>query len=136
MVRVSTLRLSLLRAGYLLLVIGLGMRMWPALFGPVKDMELMEGAVTCMLWALSVLAILGLRYPLQMLPLLLFETLWKLAWLLTVALPHWSAGQMDSGMTATAFACLLGVIYPIIIPWGYVFETYLRGPQRAVAHSQ
>ena len=126
MTEVSIMRLYLLRAGYLLIAVGLGMQMWPAILYRVATMELMHGVVTCMLWALSVLALLGIRYPLQMLPLLLFETLWKVVWLLTVALPHWSAGAMDAGTAQTAIACLMGVIFPIIIPWSYVFKNYVK----------
>src|ERR1700761_581552 len=117
---VSTFRLYLLRAGYLLLAVGLGLQIWPAFVGNhVGGMELMEGAVTCMLWALSILAWLGLRYPLRMLPLLFFEMAWKAAWLFAVGLPHWSAGNMDPGFAATAFACLIGVVFPFLIPWSY-----------------
>lgn len=65
---------------YLVLVIGLGMQVWPEIIDHVYSMKIDSGIVTCMLWALSVLSVLGLRYPLQMLPLLLFEITWKTAW--------------------------------------------------------
>jgi hypothetical protein len=35
-----------------------------------------------MLWALSVLAAVGLRYPPAMLPLLMWEVTWKGVWML------------------------------------------------------
>jgi hypothetical protein len=122
---ISTLRLYLLRAGYLVLVIGLGMEMWPALIGQVYSMKIDSGMVTCMLWALSVLSILGLRYPLQMLPLLLFEITWKAAWLLTVALPHWTKGQWNQDLASTTFAVSLVVIFLPLVPWTYVFRNYV-----------
>jgi hypothetical protein len=81
-----------------------------------------------MLWSLSVLALVGIRYPLQMLPLLFFEMTWKAAWLLTVALPLWSRGRMDAGTADTAFACLMVVIVPVVTPWRFVVENYLRKP--------
>lgn len=70
---VSALRLNLLRAGYLLLVVGIGVAMWPTLLRAGPELELMHGAALSMLCALGLLAVLGLRYPLQMLPLLMFE---------------------------------------------------------------
>lgn len=122
----STFRLYLLRAGYLVLVIGLGMQMWPAIVSHVYSMKIDSGVVTCMLWALSVLSILGLRYPLQMLPLLLFEITWKTAWLLTVALPHWVRAQWNADLASTTFAVSLVVIFLPLIPWSYVFEHYVK----------
>lgn len=123
---ISTFRLYLLRAGYLVLIIGLGMEMWPAIIGQVYSMKIDSGLVTCMLWALSVLSILGLRYPLQMLPLLLFEITWKAAWLLTVALPHWTRGQWNQDLASTTFAVSLVVIFLPLVPWSYVFRNYVR----------
>ncbi|HJT43645.1 MAG TPA: hypothetical protein VJ750_09105 [Rhizomicrobium sp.] len=126
MTTVPTWRLHLLRAAYLLLVVGLGVQVWPKMISGISTMTLGGGTVTAMLWTMSVLAIVGLRYPLQMLPLLFFETIWKAAWLLTVALPHWTAGTMDHRMAESAFACIMGAIFPIVIPWDYVFDNYVR----------
>lgn len=86
----------------------------------------MQGVVNCVLAAVSLLALLGLRYPLQMLPLLFFEMVWKSIWLIVVAMPLWSAQQMDANTWETAVACLMGVIFPIVIPWRYVFANYFR----------
>ncbi len=56
---------------------------------------LMSGVADSLLGALALLCILGLRYPVKMLPLLLFETAWKTAWLLGFALPLWLAHRID-----------------------------------------
>jgi hypothetical protein len=112
---VSLIRLYLLRAMYLLIVVGLGIVIWPGVIQHDKPWGLMQGVVNCMLAAFSALCLLGLRYPLQMLPLLLWELAWKSIWLLVVALPLWSSGQMDAATWST-------------IPWRYVFAHYLRKP--------
>ena len=116
-------RLHLLRAGYLVLGVGLAVTKWP-LFLDDAPWPLMDGVVTCMLTAMSLLALVGLRYPLRMLPLLLFEVLWKLFWLAVVALPQWSAGEMDAATREVAGACLLVVIFLIVIPWRHVATHY------------
>lgn len=126
---VSLLRLYLLRAMYLLIVVGLGIMVWPGVIHHNKPWELMEGVVACMLAAFSALSVLGLRYPLQMLPLLLWELVWKSIWLLTVAYPLWSAGTMDAVTRANAAACLWVALVPLVIPWRYLVEHY--GMKRA-----
>lgn len=125
---VSTFRLYLLRATYLLIVVGLGMQVWPEVLQHAK-LSLMDGVVDSMLAAISIMALLGIRYPLQMLPLLLFELTWKSIWLIAFALPLWSAQDIDAGTRETIKACLMGiVIFPISIPWGYVFAHYVKQP--------
>src|SRR6478736_10386602 len=69
---VSLTRLHLLRAGYLLIGVGIALVKWPLLVNHAQPWPLFEGVVTCMLVALSLFAFLGVRYPLQMLPILLF----------------------------------------------------------------
>jgi hypothetical protein len=124
--RISTWRLHLLRAGYLLLVVGLGSEVWPQIFDHPSTWMLPRGIVVSMLGALSALSLLGLRYPLQMLPLLFFEMVWKTIWLISMALPLWTAGRLDAGTAETAFECLLVVIFLPIIPWDYVFQSYVK----------
>ena len=118
-------RLYLLRTTYLIVATGLGVEVWPGIVHHVRPWQLMQGVVSCVLGAVGLLAVLGLRYPLQMIPLLLFELAWKSIWLGVVALPLWSAGTMDADTWDTASACLMGVIFPVAIPWRYVVANYV-----------
>jgi len=125
MPRIPLWRLYALRAAYLLIAVGLGVEIWPGVIHHAKPWELMQGVVCCVLAAVSILAVIGLRHPLQMLPLLLFEIIWKGLWLAIVALPLWSAHRMDAATSETAGACLIAAIFPLVIPWPYVFSNYL-----------
>ena len=128
MTQLSPLRLNLLRLGYVILVVGLGADIWPGLLNPAKAWPLMNGVVVCMLGALSLLSVIGLFHPQKMLPLLLFEVAWKAIWLTRIALPLWSAGRLDADTAETAGECLLIIPFLVLIPWRYVFETFVRGP--------
>ena len=127
-IEVPVFRLYALRAGYLLLVVGLGPLIWPAMIHHARPWDLMQGVANSMLAAMSALAVLGIRYPLRMLPLLFFELLWKAIWLIAIALPLWSAHKIDANTADTVTACLMGVIFPVVIPWPYVFGNYVRKP--------
>ena len=129
MYEVSTFRLYVLRATYLLIVVGLAFMIWPLLLNQPDDLEHMRGVVWSLLAGVSVLAAIGLRYPLQMLPVLLFELVWKSIWLLAIGLPHWSAGTLEGGNLGTWSDCLISVpLMLIAIPWGYVWRHYVRKP--------
>ena len=123
MTQVSAVRLYLMRALYLLIAVGLGVTIWPQV---IHHPLTMHGSTSSLLGAMAVLAVLGIRYPLQMLPLLFFELVWKTIWLIAVALPLWSAHQIDPDTAESIRACLMGVIVPIVVPWRYVFENYVK----------
>jgi len=126
---VSTLRLYLLRALYLLIFVGLALQIWPLIVRPLEDLQLMRGVVWSVLTAVSLLAALGIRYPLRMLPLLFLEFLWKAVWMLAIGLPRRAAGPMDAPTAETFFAVLMGiVIVPLALPWRYVWENYVKAP--------
>ena len=69
--------------------------------------------------------VLGLRYPVQMLPVLIWEVLWKTMWLLMVPLPQWMAGHVDEVIKPTVFACSMVVLVYLAIPWPYVYARYV-----------
>jgi hypothetical protein len=123
--QVSLRRLYLLRFGYLVFAVGLAATKWPLIISHVGPWPLMEGVETCMLVALSLLSFLGLRYPIKMLPILLFEIGWKLIWLTVIALPLLTTGTMDPATLNIFYACLWVVIVLAVIPWRYVVRQYV-----------
>lgn len=123
---VSLARLYVLRATYLLLVVGLGATNLPLL---ISHDPMSRGAIPSLLGGIWLLAFIGLRYPLRMLPLLLFEFSWKAIWLLAFGLPQWFAGPVPPTWPEDFKAIAAGVILmPIVIPWGYVYRHYVKQP--------
>ena len=123
---VSQVRLHVLRATYLLLVVGLGATIVPVI---VNHEPMARGVIPSLLGAVWLLAFVGLRYPLQMLPLLMFEFAWKSIWLIAFGLPQWSSGQLPPTFAEDFKAIVAGVILmPIVIPWVHVYRQYVKQP--------
>jgi len=117
-------RIHLLRLAYLIIGAGLALTVWPDFLAPHK-WEMMQGVVQSVLLAMSLLAFLGLRYPLKMLPLLFFEMTWKTVWLIAVGWPLWRAGNMTDAQSQMAFAISLVVIFPFLVPWDYIAREFI-----------
>lgn len=129
MTEVSTVRLYALRLIYLLNFVGLGWTAWPAVVTPGKPLGLLDGVAFSFWAAFSALMGLGVRYPLQMLPLLFLQLSYKVVWLLAVARPIWSAGQWDSQAAGLTRTFVIPVVLDLlVIPWAYVNANYLRKP--------
>jgi hypothetical protein len=120
----SLTRLYVLRATYLLIAVGLGSVMIPAL---LSHEPTARGVIPSLLLGMGLLDLIGVRYPRQMLPLLLFEFAWKTTWMLAFGLPQWLSGQFPSTFPEDFRAIGFGVILmPVVIPWGYVWRHYLK----------
>jgi hypothetical protein len=129
MSELSSFRLYLLRAMYLYIVLGLAIFKWPEILNLPANAAPMDTVVSSVLGAVLLLSLLGIRYPIKMLPLLFFELLWKSIWVLTWGLPLWSAGQLTPVTQDTLIACLMGVVLvPIVMPWRYVLKQYMLSP--------
>jgi hypothetical protein len=127
--RVSVFRLNLLRAAYLVIAVGLGVYIWPSLAQPPAGVEHMRGVVRALLAAVGLLALIGIRHPLRMLPLLFFELTWKSIWVLAIGVRLRAGDAFTPGTWETWRDCLVGVVLCLaVIPWGYVIATYVRAP--------
>ena len=122
---VSLVRLYVLRAMYLVLVVGLGAMIVPEILSHELTSR---GVIPSLLGAVWLLAFLGLRYPLEMLPLLMFELAWKAIWMVFYGLPQWSAGRYPPTFAEDFFNIATGAILVLVIPWGYVWRRFVKRP--------
>ena len=133
MTEVSTFRLYLLRAMYVFVALGLAIfKLGPAILHP-ENLSPQDGVIVSVLGGFALLAVVGIRYPIKMLPLLFFEFVWKAIWVVALGLPLLLFGGLDPnvsfGGTETLVNCLLGIVLvPIVVPWGYVLKHYLKAP--------
>ncbi|MCW2669912.1 MAG: hypothetical protein JWO27_1809 [Frankiales bacterium] len=123
----TTRRLNVMRAGYAFMGLGLAIVEWPRVFD-ARSLPLFEGVVVCILTAMSLLALLGLRHPTRLLPVLLFECAWKALWLLAVAAPTVVAGNVDEATSSVIFNCSLVVVILAVVPWRYAWTLYVSTP--------
>jgi hypothetical protein len=128
MTQVSPIRFWVMRAMYLLMAVGLGLTIWPLIISHDPELPRMTGVVFALLGTIGLLSLLGLRYPLQMIPLLLFELMWKVIWLVAFALPRWLDGTLDEGMRSSVSDTSLAVVLIFAIPWRYVWANYVVKP--------
>jgi len=104
---------------------GLGAFIWPNVIRHTNEFAATHGIQTALLAGLGLTAALGLRYPLKMLPILLFELTWKAIYLIAFALPLWSAHQINDATAEDIKSVLMVVILVPLIPWRYVFAHYV-----------
>ena len=130
MAEVSRTRLNVMRAFFALLFLERGYRIAARLLSGGPALGTFDGVAYAFWGTLALLALVGIRYPLKMVPLLLVFLVYKLLWLLIVALPLWAAGaEFDPAMRQFAIAMVVGLVIDLlVIPWGYVAANYVRAP--------
>ena len=125
--RVSLFHLYGLRIVFALIALFLLSSVGPLLAEPPPTM--MTGAARALFVALGLLAALGVRYPIQMLPVMLFELTWKLLWMAFIGLPLWAAGRLEPADSETFVNVGVGIpLVLIVMPWRYVWDNYVVRP--------
>jgi hypothetical protein len=122
-------RLYLLRVAYLMIGAWQGSRTWPAILHHAQPWDFWHGTAMSFFGALTLLSLLGVRYPVRMMPLLMFECSWKLIWVLAAWLPPYLRHTLDPDTADSFTGIALGVlIVPLFLPWGYIWKNYVTAP--------
>jgi len=129
----SRVRLYSMRSLYLFTAIVVGVSVWPEvinqgrMIASGKPWDLIHGIAFSLYAAYAPLMLLGVRFPVRMLPLLLLQLLYKLIWLVGVGYPLWSAGRLNPEVIGVIkYFSIIVILDLIIIPWPHVFETYVK----------
>ena len=124
---VSLARMYTLRAVYLFFAVDGFLVTLPLLLAHSPGERGLFLGVKGGLW---IMGLIGLRYPLGMLPVLLFEIWWKLVWLIFIGLPQYltGTGSPRLGEDLVLVGLLPILLGPILIPWGYVWRHYVKQP--------
>jgi hypothetical protein len=122
---VSLARLYAIRAVALLGVYGL----FTTVMTLVDHAPDERGMLKAMVSGLWVMALIAIRYPLKMVPILLFELVWKLLWLIFFGLPQWWSGVGSPQLNQDLWSIgAFPVVVALVIPWGYVWRHYVKEP--------
>lgn len=126
---VGKIRRNLMRALYLLTFIGLGPNVWTDIFTHSAPWDPLHGVAVSFWCALTFFALVGVLYPVRLLPLLLLQLSYKAIWLLGVGLPLSRAGDLDPVASGLVMANGVGVVLDtLVIPWGYVVRKWFVKP--------
>ncbi|GEM_PF-1405383 len=121
-------RLHLMRLLFFVNFIGLVGDSWSSILFPHDQLDALSG-VAMSFWAgFSVLNLLGVRFPLKLLPILLLQLLYKAAWILGTYLPARNHGLLNEEYQSFFWICIAGIVLNLlIIPWPYFYRNFLQG---------
>jgi hypothetical protein len=125
---VATWRINSMRLIFLLMALVMGSMVWKQLLFESADWDLMRGLAKSMLAALALISLFDVRYPLQMLPLMLYEIAWKTVWLTLIAGRAWLESKWTPDIEGLFNDCIGIVIAYFIVPWRYVWARYFVQP--------
>jgi hypothetical protein len=127
--RLPTWRIVLLRLCYLTIALGLGVSMVPRLIWLPSDWTSSQAVVTSFLTAMMSLCALGVFRPIAMLPVMVFELIWKFTYMFRITLPAWLDGSLTPKFEAVFWECVPILLFVPIIPWGLVWRRMM--PKRS-----
>ncbi|MDW3191554.1 MAG: hypothetical protein R8G66_04295 [Cytophagales bacterium] len=125
--QVPNWRQHLLRVVFVLNFIGLAFDNWSTVLYPGEQLDPWSGVAISFYAAFSLLCLLGIRFPLKFLPLLMIQLIYKSAWMVSTYLPAYQLNQMDESLSSWFWVMVPGIIIDLlVIPWGFVYREYLK----------
>jgi hypothetical protein len=111
---------------YFLMFIGVGLQTWSTIINHQGPWDHTKAVAFCVWAAYPTLSIFGLLKPLKWLPIVIFMIFYKTLWVLAVAYPLWRVGALAGSPAAEMAGIFVGAPFiAIIVPWVYVFKTYV-----------
>ncbi|HEX4847612.1 MAG TPA: hypothetical protein VFV30_05675 [Novosphingobium sp.] len=135
MTRLPTWRIALLRLCYLVIAGGLSTIVVPTLIDLPTDWTNSRAVVVSFLTAMMTLCALGVFRPIAMLPVMVFELIWKFVFMFRIALELWLGGRLNPAFEQTFWDCVPILLFVPIIPWRLVWHRMMprRRPDPAPA---
>jgi hypothetical protein len=125
---VPKINIFLLRLLFTLMFFFLSYDSWTAILHHKGAWNNVNAAAWCMWASYAGISCIGMMRPLKMLPIVLFEIIYKMAWLLIVAYPLWMNGELAGSPAEGMARVFIWVILPIAaMPWRYFFRTHILG---------
>jgi hypothetical protein len=129
---VPPINIYLLRFLYTLMFCFLSLTSWTHIIHHTGPWDPANSAAWFMWGSCAFVAGIGIWRPLKMLPIVLFEIIYKTAWLIVVALPLYQQNALFGSPAGTMANNFMLVILPIVaMPWRYFFRTYIVGKRAA-----
>ncbi|WP_446652310.1 hypothetical protein [Blastomonas sp.] len=129
-------RIHCIRFIFLLMATFMGFFVWRNLLFASADVPVPQTLSRSLLAALALLSLLGVRYPIQMLPLMLFEVTWKTIWLVLIAFRAWLAGKWTPDIESLFNDCIGIVFAYFFMPWRYVWARYVLQPMEPLRQAK
>ncbi len=125
---VRPVHILLLRIFFFLVVVFVGFDAWSSILGHEGPWDHVRAAALSMWAGFALVSVIGVYRPLTMLPLVLFDIVYKPIWLAAVAYPLWSRGELAGSPAEEMTYAFLWVLLPIVaMPWGYARRRFLPG---------
>src|SRR5437762_12812447 len=129
---VPRINIYLLRLLFTLMFLFVSYDSWSHILTHTGPWDNPNAAAWCMWGSYSVISFIGILRPLKMLPIVLFEIIYKTAWIFIVAYPLWVNNELTGSPAEGMARVCIWVVLPIVaIPWRYLFGTYLLGKRTA-----
>ena len=129
---VPRINIYLLRLLFTLMFFFLTYDSWNHILTHTGPWDSANAAAWCMWGSYSVISFIGMVRPLKMLPIVLFEIIYKVAWLFVVAYPLWVEDKLFGSSAEGMTRVFVWVVFPIVaMPWRYFFRTFILGRRTA-----
>jgi hypothetical protein len=129
---VPRINIWLLRLLFTLMFLFLSYESWSHIINHKGPWDNANAAAWAMWGGYSIISFIGIIRPLKMLPIVMFEIIYKITWLAIVAYPLWVKNQLIGSPAEEMTRVFIWVIFPIVaMPWKYFFRVYILGKRWA-----